>query len=79
MLTLMVMDIIVVSSSSVSMYSMYPFATRSCQPPSSGVSWKKYSNGSHIDDEKLVFRTNNRLTGLNSDPHSSNQGDSEVA
>lgn len=37
-LTLMVMEIMVVSSSSVSMYSIYPFETNSCQP-SSGVSW----------------------------------------
>jgi hypothetical protein len=43
------MEIMVVSSSSVSMYSIYPFETNSCQP-SSGVSWikeayeKKYSN-----------------------------------
>lgn len=41
-LTLIVMDIIVVSSSSVSMYSMNPFATRSCQP-SSGDSWRNIS------------------------------------
>jgi hypothetical protein len=37
-LTFMVMEIMVVSSSSVSMYSIYPFETNSCQP-SSGVSW----------------------------------------
>lgn len=41
-LTLIVMDIIVVSSSSVSMYSMNPLATRSCQP-SSGDSWRNIS------------------------------------
>jgi hypothetical protein len=36
--TFMVMEIMVVSSSSVSIYSIYPFETNSCQP-SSGVSW----------------------------------------
>lgn len=44
-LTLMVMEIIVVSSSSVSIYSINPLDTRSCHPPSSGDSWRNRKRG----------------------------------
>lgn len=57
LLTLMVMEIIVVSSSSVSIYSINPLATRSCQPPSSSGVFceKKYTDEKLFNVIKLEF------------------------
>lgn len=61
LLTLIVMEIIVVSSSSVSMYSIYPFATRSCQPPSSGDSWKQVHDISQRTHKRSKIKIKKRL------------------
>lgn len=55
------MDIIVVSSSSVSMYSMNPFATRSCQP-SSGASCDKGKKKPCFKKKKLLIEPHDKHT-----------------